>query len=397
MNDLVTYTIENPPELAISAERKIILRWLKGRWTYPARELGRVLGYSGDGKRLVDNIAEKWAAEFKDEVHCFRGDAGGGTGPVPPSGGRQPNALQLTEEGVYLVALKTETPIGVNMRDWLSTKVLPSIRKTDSYSLMAATPGLQRTPPAIDTKMQERVAKLEHGQSEILSVLGHMVEQQNATSSLLAKLVEKQDSFAALDAPADDWTMFFEVWWSMLGGGPQKPEVLAALARGRELLPTIASGPPSVISRKLVPELKRRHGRIIGGYRILSLSDRGLFEIMRVEVEELAHELPPRFEPRLAAPAPRHTVDQWDAFARLWHERFGVGQVLARPLAEMAHEAGLLPETLDSKNPAGRTLQMTQALKNRHKQTYAGLRIQREHMNPCMNAVHYCLRGATAQ
>ena len=50
-------------------------------------------------------------------------------------GGIQPNTLFLSEPGFYELAFSSKLHLAVMFRDWVFSEVLPSIRKTGSYTM----------------------------------------------------------------------------------------------------------------------------------------------------------------------------------------------------------------------------------------------------------------------
>ena len=118
---------------------------IDGQVYFVARDVGRVLGYHGDGRKLVNKITQDWAAEFiegTDFVRLtgkklrefnelrFEGPESG------PSNSR--SLLVLTEQGANLACMLTKKPIGVQMRRWLASDLLPKLRRGDVDGVMRA-------------------------------------------------------------------------------------------------------------------------------------------------------------------------------------------------------------------------------------------------------------------
>jgi prophage antirepressor-like protein len=113
-----------------------------GQRVWIAKQVGRALGYKRDGAQLITSM-NQWKAEFVEGVDYIKLSGGelrefyqafGGHRELrlPPYGGR---LLFLTEEGLNLVLIKTDKPIGKKTRRWLKSEVLPAIRKTGTYSI----------------------------------------------------------------------------------------------------------------------------------------------------------------------------------------------------------------------------------------------------------------------
>lgn len=60
--------------------------------------------------------------------------------PITDSLGRMQNANFVNEDGLYDVILDSRKPCAKKFRKWLTSEVIPSIRKTGSYSLNVKTP-----------------------------------------------------------------------------------------------------------------------------------------------------------------------------------------------------------------------------------------------------------------
>lgn len=103
--------------LPFEGEPLTTLTW-DGKPAWVAREMGRRLGYAGNGKRLVTRITREWGAEFiegKDyvllageELAAFKAAVGLGTPEVPSRAG---GLMLLLEPGLHLVLTKTNKPI----------------------------------------------------------------------------------------------------------------------------------------------------------------------------------------------------------------------------------------------------------------------------------------------
>lgn len=68
------------------------------------------------------------------------------THPIPDSLGRIQHVTIVNESGMYRVVLRSDKPEALAFQAWITDEVLPSVRKTGSYSL----PGVTSTPSAED-------------------------------------------------------------------------------------------------------------------------------------------------------------------------------------------------------------------------------------------------------
>lgn len=116
----------------------LITYTLDGRPCWIAREVGEVLGYAEEGKRLPRNISSDWADEAiegKDfailtgaELEAFKAALGADSAPS-----RAPSLMVLFESGIHLACLKTRNPRGRLLRRFLADEVLPQLARTGRY------------------------------------------------------------------------------------------------------------------------------------------------------------------------------------------------------------------------------------------------------------------------
>ena len=127
---LMTLTFEETELHAVS---------VNGRPAWSAREVGRVLGYSSGGGRLVKTIMEDWDDELIPR-HDFAIIEGASVrhylsamGQEPEPGAPPINKLMvLFEPGVHLVCQRTNKPVGKNLRRFLADQVLPVLARSTS-------------------------------------------------------------------------------------------------------------------------------------------------------------------------------------------------------------------------------------------------------------------------
>lgn len=88
---------------------------------FVGKDVAAALGY-GEGKSLANAVADHVAAEDK-----------GVTEMVTP-GGRQKMTI-INESGLYSLILSSKLPKAKEFKRWVTSEVLPSIRKTGSYAV----------------------------------------------------------------------------------------------------------------------------------------------------------------------------------------------------------------------------------------------------------------------
>jgi len=154
---------------------KVIYR---GREAVVATELGRFLGYTNNGSRLVQMITSgRWATRFREgidyemlqgqDLQDFLKVLSHGERVNPPFS----HLMILYTSGIHLILLNTSKPIGAQLHRWLVDEVFPSLRATGSYRL----PSLgQKALPAPALFVQEiRIALSKSRNAHIASQKAH--------------------------------------------------------------------------------------------------------------------------------------------------------------------------------------------------------------------------------
>lgn len=100
--------------------------------------------------------------------------------PVIDSLGRHQNTTVVNESGLYTVILRSDKPQAKPFRKWVSSEVLPSIRKTGSYSTQSQFADLS---PQLQFLIQMEIKqnKLEEEQKKQNQALESMKETVNST------------------------------------------------------------------------------------------------------------------------------------------------------------------------------------------------------------------------
>jgi len=165
MNDLQVFTYRGIPLRTV--EREDSLWWV-------LKEVCGVLGIVNH-----KNVAARLDADEKDVVH------------LADSIGRQQETTIINEPGLYSVILRSDKPEAKDFKRWVTHEVLPSIRRSGSYTIAKAQP---MTP-----------AQLLAAQAQVLvDMERRMDEMQNQTRSLEVKV---DTAMKAFSRPAQDhWT-----------------------------------------------------------------------------------------------------------------------------------------------------------------------------------------------
>ena len=101
------------------------LVWDDGEIYFKAKDVATALGYSDPKYAIWEHV---WSKN-KFEWGSFQR-----VGNSHPSN-FHPQTLFLTEPGVYQLIFKSKLPSAEAFQDWVFSEVLPSIRKTGSYSM----------------------------------------------------------------------------------------------------------------------------------------------------------------------------------------------------------------------------------------------------------------------
>lgn len=156
---------------------------------FVGKDVATALGYERATKAIQDHVDE----EDKDVV------------PIQDSIGRMQNTPVITESGLYALIFGSKLESAKRFKHWVTSEVLPSIRKTGQYQM----PNLSKEMQAIvllDTrtvKMEKRLDKLEydiplygseadelssHVKRKGVSVLGGKKSQAYKDSKLRSKI-----------------------------------------------------------------------------------------------------------------------------------------------------------------------------------------------------------------
>ena len=129
-------------DFAYDAHRRLTKVVYRGREAVVAAELGRLLGYTNNGSRLVQMITSgRWAKRFREGIdyELLNGqDLQDFWNILSQRERGYPQVLSfmiLYTSGIQLVLLNTSKPIGTDLHHWLVDEVFPSLKETGSYHL----------------------------------------------------------------------------------------------------------------------------------------------------------------------------------------------------------------------------------------------------------------------
>lgn len=139
MNDLAIF--ENPEFGNIRGLK------IEGEPWFVGKDIAEALGYADTAAALKKHVDD-------EDKKLFKAD------DLPTLKTSNYGAYIINESGLYSLMLKSKLPGAKKFKRWVTSEVLPSIRKTGAYSV----PGAGRDAPADDTMFERLWAELERKQ-----------------------------------------------------------------------------------------------------------------------------------------------------------------------------------------------------------------------------------------
>lgn len=109
------------------------------------KDVAEALGYERATKAIQDHVD----SEDKDEV------------PIQDSIGRMQNTPVINESGLYALIFGSKLESAKRFKHWVTSEVLPAIRKTGGYQVPATTSGQIQLLAQGYTEMNERIENVE--------------------------------------------------------------------------------------------------------------------------------------------------------------------------------------------------------------------------------------------
>ena len=131
--------------------------WLVGK------DVAEALGYERGTKAIADHVDE----EDKDVI------------PIQDSIGRMQNTPVINESGVYALVFSSKLPTAKKFKRWVTSEVLPAIRKTGSYS---------KPKSQLELLVESAQALLEHERK--LTVLSTKQDEQAKQIEIINKRID---------------------------------------------------------------------------------------------------------------------------------------------------------------------------------------------------------------
>lgn len=120
---------------------------------------GEALFCLGDLCRILELTAKGVKQRLTDEVISNY--------PIPDSLGRIQNTIFVNEDGLYDVILDSRKENARKFRKWVTSEVLPSIRKTGSYSMPKTTGGQIQLLAQGYTELEQAINSIKEDMTEL--------------------------------------------------------------------------------------------------------------------------------------------------------------------------------------------------------------------------------------
>lgn len=156
--------------------------------------------------------------------------------------GRNQNAIAVNESGLYAVILRSNKPEAKKFRRWVTHEVLPSLRKTGSYSLSKA-------PEAELLREIQRLNEINERTNQKLDILIKQNEQKKARKQLPKEPLPDDEKAMIISAICD----LAQKNQRVKAYYPEFRKYLVSKF-GRDVLPVHAKG----YLKALAPELKEK-------------------------------------------------------------------------------------------------------------------------------------------
>jgi prophage antirepressor-like protein len=196
--------------------------------------------------------------------------------------------VTLFEPGLYRLINRSDSPFALPFQEWLYEEVLPSIRKTGSYSVQGQTP-----TQAFFPVLQERRDRLEIIQlgMDLLSQLGGIDERTEVQLKDLVRSIVLADKLksTALPGATDrlEWTLSDRV--IHLGYKPQNNKILMRIGRAAATLYRARYGKDEN-GKYIEPPKKEQF--VDGATRMVNLYDSENVDILDVAIKQILGDLP---------------------------------------------------------------------------------------------------------
>lgn len=122
---------------------------VNGELYFIGRDVAEILGYSNTRKAIADHVDEE------DKINGVI---------IRDSMGREQNPICINESGLYSLILSSKMPNAKKFKRWVTSEVLPALRKTGTYEMEHYSPEMKAILMHDKklVKMESRIDKLEN-------------------------------------------------------------------------------------------------------------------------------------------------------------------------------------------------------------------------------------------
>lgn len=156
---------------------------IDGEPWFVGKDVAEILGYERPTKAIADHVD----SEDKDEV------------PIQDSIGRMQKTPAINESGLYSLILSSKLPTAKDFKRWVTSEVLPAIRKTGTYSVP------NKQDKSIEIKERNSRVRLSNQFLKLAKVDTLSEEYKNI---LVSKAAEALTGFALIPLPQSEQKMY---------------------------------------------------------------------------------------------------------------------------------------------------------------------------------------------
>lgn len=156
---------------------------IDGEPWFVGKDVAEILGYERPTKAIADHVD----SEDKDEV------------PIQDSIGRMQKTPAINESGLYSLILSSKLPVAKDFKRWVTSEVLPAIRKTGTYSVP------NKQDKSIEIKERNSRVRLSNQFLKLSKVDTLSTEYKNI---LVSKAAEALTGFALIPLPQSEQKMY---------------------------------------------------------------------------------------------------------------------------------------------------------------------------------------------
>ena len=176
MNELKNFTFE---------DQQIRVLTIEGEPWFVGKDVAEVLGYSNSRKAIADHVD----SEDKGVTKCYT------------LGGTQQIAI-INESGLYSLILSSKLPKAKEFKHWVTSEVLPTIRKHGAYMTDQKAAAIVTDKNALADLLQQAAYQLKEKDVKIERLTAEL-EVSSKKATYLDLIVETKDGMTATQVAQD--------------------------------------------------------------------------------------------------------------------------------------------------------------------------------------------------